>query len=103
MTFQRKLTFGVDRDPAVVEEAVERGAARSSNGKGRLGALKVNPMLAVVGPGPDGAICRDCIHLFRVGGVAGRYYKCDLRRVSSGPATDHRVRWPACAKFEARP
>lgn len=34
------------------------------------------------------------------GHTAGTYYKCDLRRVTGGPATDHRTSWPTCAKFE---
>ena len=91
--------FGVDRDPGVVESLPAGSANRVKNGKGRLGALKVNPML-VHGPGPEGRICRDCVHLNQVGGTSGTYYKCDLRRNTRGPASDHRVRWPACVKFE---
>lgn len=91
---QRRLVFGVDRLPE--EVAVER----TRNGKGRLGAPKSNPCIPAFGPGPEGRICRDCTHLFRVGGVAGRYYKCDLRVRTGGPGSDHRVRWPACARFE---
>jgi len=91
---QQRLVFGRDRDPGVCDELVEltRGGQRKSN-----------PMILTVGRGGEGTICGTCSHLFLVGGVAGRYYKCDLRRVSSGPATDHRVRWPACARWEARP
>ncbi len=87
---QRRLVFGHDRDVGVAEELVERG---------RGGAAKTNPML-VLGPGPEGARCGSCAHLFRQGGVAGTYYKCELRRVTSGPGTDHRFRWPACARYE---
>lgn len=71
-------------------------------GRTKMGTLTTNPMLALAGPGPEGRICRDCTHFFRQGGVAGTYYKCDLRRVTSGPATDHRVKWPACARFDER-
>lgn len=98
---QLRLEFGRDRDPGVVEEALERSAERVSDGKGRKGAFKSNPLVVVYGPGPDQATCGDCRHLFRQGGTAGTYYKCELRRVSSGPATDHRVGWQACGKFEA--
>lgn len=97
-----RLTFGIDRDPGVAE-GNGGSADRVSDGKGRLGAYRVNPLLRVYGPGPEGARCGSCVHLFRVGGVAGRYYKCDLRRNSAGPASDHRVRWPACARFERDP
>ena len=85
--------FGLDRDPGVTGEMAERS---------KSGTPKRNPVVAALGPGPEGRICRDCSHLFRVGGVAGRYYKCDLRKVTSGAATDHRVRWPSCAAFEER-
>jgi hypothetical protein len=88
---QQKLVFGRDRDPGVTEELVERT---------KSGTPKTNPMLAFAGAGPEGKTCASCLHLFRVGGVAGRYYKCELRRVTGGPATDHRVRWPACSRYE---
>lgn len=83
--------FGVDLDPAVIEAHATRT---------KSGSLKRNPLLAVYGPGPEGAKCGSCSHLFRRGGTAGRYYKCDLRRVSSSVVTDHRVRWPACGQYE---
>jgi hypothetical protein len=94
VSYQR-LIFGVNRDPGVREEATVSGGARNKSG-----ALRANPMLAVAGPGPAGERCERCRHLYQVGGTAGRYYKCDLRRVSASAATDHRVRWPACGRFE---
>jgi hypothetical protein len=94
--------FGVDRDPGVVEGLPAGSENRVKNGKGRLGAFKVNPLLALYGPGPEGAICRDCVHLERHQ-YGTTFYKCDLRRNTSSPTTDHRVRWPACGKFEAAP
>ncbi len=62
---------------------------------------RVNPLLRVYGPGPEGAICRDCVYL-RAHQQSKRWYKCVLR-APGGPATDHRVRWQACGRFEARP
>ena len=97
MTGSQRLRFGRDRDPG--EVAVER----TRDGKGRLGAPKSNPCIPAFGPGPEGATCGSCVHLFRQGGTAGTYYKCELRRVTGGPGTAHRVRWPACARFEAAP
>lgn len=96
---QQRLEFGRDRDPGVVEEALYAGAERVSNGKGRLGAFKENPLITVYGPGPEGAKCGSCVHLF-VRSFAKNYYKCDLRRDGAGPASDHRVRWPACGAYE---
>lgn len=91
---QRRIVFGRDRDPGVVEEVV---------GRSKSGTLTSNPCRVAFGPGPDGTVCGDCTHLYLVGGVAGRYYKCDLRRNTGGPATDHRVGWPSCARFQAEP
>lgn len=58
-----------------------------------------NPCIPVYGKGPDGKRCATCKHL-RVHQYANRYYKCDLRRMSASAATDHRVRWDACGKYE---
>lgn len=90
---QQKLVFGRDRDPGVVEEVV---------GRTKSGALASNPCVLFYGEGPEGRICFDCVHFFKQPGTAGTYYKCDLRRVTRGPASDHRARWPACARFEDR-
>ena len=86
-----RLVFGVDRIPEAFPGA-----------KGSSGTLKNNPCLAAFGDGPEGRTCQECSHFFRQGGVAGHYFKCDLRRVTSGPATDHRARWPACGRFAER-
>jgi hypothetical protein len=81
-----------DADLGVTEQHMERT---------KSGTLKQNPMPLVYGAGPEDKKCRDCAHFYRVGGVGGRYYKCDLRHQTSGPATDHRALWPTCGKFEA--
>lgn len=58
-----------------------------------------NPMVRTAGAGPDGTMCRTCLHL-----IAKRYsktyYKCKLRQNTNGQATDHRVRWPTCSKYQ---
>jgi hypothetical protein len=82
--------FGVD--------VIPRGPR--GDGRNHDGSAKVNPML-VYGSGPDGKRCGDCEHLF-VRRYAKNYYKCELREDSASPRTDHRVRWPACARFEER-
>jgi hypothetical protein len=58
-----------------------------------------NPLLAVYGPGPDGATCRTCVHLMRLAHHDRTYRKCALRSVTHGAATDHRAGWPACGRF----
>lgn len=59
-----------------------------------------NPLLRIYGPGPVGATCRTCVHLYALPGVQGHYLKCDLRRLTHGPSSDHRAKWQACAKYE---
>jgi hypothetical protein len=58
-----------------------------------------NPCIALYGPGPEGQTCKGCRHLFAHGHERA-YWKCDLRTFSRGRATDHRVGWPACGRFE---
>jgi hypothetical protein len=61
----------------------------------------VNPCLALYGPGPEGEICKDCAYL--VGRCLSKViYKCCLRENTCSQKTDHRLRWPACAKFQKR-
>ena len=59
---------------------------------------KLNPMVKIYGPGPSNYRCKDCTHLYAKQ-FANRYFKCDLRRNTNGPATDHRANWPTCGKF----
>ena len=58
-----------------------------------------NPCVRLYGPGPDGKTCKDCSRLY-ARRFSKTYYKCELRRCTCGPGTDHRVRWNACAKFQ---
>ena len=78
--------FGVDRDPAAVAGP---------------GTFKHNPML-LLGPGPQGRLCRDCTHLLTYQ-MGTRWFKCALRPHSNSTATDHRAKWPACVRFEEDP
>jgi len=62
-----------------------------------------NPCLALHGPGPEGVTCKDCIHFrYPLHRSGVRHWKCDLRKLTHGAATDHRVGWPACGKYEKR-
>ncbi len=60
-----------------------------------------NPCVNLYGPGPDEAQCKDCT---QIAGIckAKTYYKCRLRENTHGKATDHKLRWSACAKFVKR-
>jgi hypothetical protein len=97
VSFKRRWRIGRDRDPGVAEAIIMAGMPRSYDG-----TPKSNPLVLVYGEGPDGAICGHCEHLFAQGGTQRTYYKCDLRRVTHGPVTDHRFRWQACAEFVER-
>jgi hypothetical protein len=73
-----------------------RRRARKSYAKG----TRANPCIKTFGAGPEGEMCRGCIHLMRHQGASRTFLKCALRQNTSGPATDHFASWPACAKFE---
>lgn len=60
-----------------------------------------NPCVYVYGADPQGRRCGDgCRHLWRKNWGRYSYYKCALRGDSNGEGTDHRKKWPACAKYE---
>jgi hypothetical protein len=61
---------------------------------------KGNPCIALYGEGPAGCCCKSCMHLVSHRPGKRRFYKCALRKITHGPGSDHRVGWPACAKYE---
>jgi hypothetical protein len=64
-------------------------------------AKKLGFMQRRFGKPPDGARCRDCVHLVEKR-LAGTYRKCRLFGNTGGPGTDWQGRWPGCGKYEAR-
>ncbi len=72
---------------------------KGPSGNWSIGGKRVNPMVYGYGPGPEGKKCKHCAHL-GVKRMGNTYYKCTLRHNTNGPATDHRVNWPACSKFK---
>jgi hypothetical protein len=66
--------------------------------KNRSGSFNINPCIAVFGAGPEGTRCKDCTQL-RCKSGSKKFFKCALRTITNGPATDHKVNWPSCAKF----
>lgn len=64
-------------------------------------APEPNPVVRLYGPGPEGARCKTCRHLY-CREFANRYWKCPYHGDTRGPGTDHRVNWNACAKYEER-
>lgn len=74
---------------------------------GPLGPPSVNPCVTRFGSGPEGKQCYSCVHLHGFKQSA-TWYKCELRAWKAKasntiyPGKDHRVRWPACAKWEER-
>ena len=73
------------------------------DGEGRLMArIAVEAhakLLRLYGP-RVGEVCSGCVHL-RGYTYSKTYYKCTKAPVSGGAATDWRVRWQACGKYEA--
>lgn len=59
-----------------------------------------NPLEIKYGPGPAEARCGGCAHLLRLRYHGALYRKCDLRKITHGPKSDHKATWPACARFE---
>ena len=59
-----------------------------------------NPMVQAYGFGLRGKKCRTCKYLLVNQPGQNRYYKCELRGVTNGPGTDHRVGWNACSNYE---
>jgi hypothetical protein len=64
-----------------------------------VGKGKINPCLKLHGPGPADKRCKDCA-LFIRREMSKTYFKCELRGITRGPATDHRANWPTCGKFQ---
>jgi hypothetical protein len=62
----------------------------------------LNPMVQACGLGPPGQTCLNCRWLVKKS-FSKSYYKCGLRKDTNGTATDIRISWDACAKFEVRP
>lgn len=68
-----------------------------------LEAAKIaNPCVRNFGPGPEGAKCGTCKRLVFTQ-YTSKYYKCTERKITRGLATDHKVGWDACAKYEKKP
>lgn len=68
---------------------------------GQLPKVSTNPCVNLYGPGPTDKKCKDC-RLLTYNQHQKRYYKCQLRGITSGPGTDHRMTWPACGRFIQR-
>lgn len=62
-----------------------------------------NPCVRLFGKGPEGVTCKNCIHLQRRGTRRRNYFKCGFRKITNGPATDHRSGWDACARYMEDP
>lgn len=58
-----------------------------------------NPMVVLYGKGPAEK-CKSCNNLIRIQPGQNKYYKCELRGITHGPGTDHRVNYRACAMYK---
>jgi len=61
---------------------------------------RLSDMYWFYGRSPDRQ-CKNCMHLF-ARARNRTYYKCDLTAATFGPATDWRVNWEACGRWEER-
>lgn len=95
------MTAPVFGDPVAVATARPVPGYRAQ--RARMVALGRHPTgfsLAGADHPGQGHTCGDCAH-HRIKQMAGRYHKCLMIRVTSGPASDIKVRWPACEHWEA--
>ena len=49
--------------------------------------------------GPEGTSCGTCRHCVRLR-CSRTYLKCELSRITSGPATDLRAKWRGCINWD---
>lgn len=85
--------------PATDRTGMSADRRRTQQRKVMLGAgIHPTTHLRLLHPGWN-RTCGDCDHHVVKGGHARDFHKCDAVYVTSGPATDVRVSWPACQKF----
>ncbi len=76
---------------------------RTSPMKGRLAQHNISRLRLSWGPGPEGEKCKTCLHLgFNEMRSGKRFYKCKLGANTGGPATDVKLKWNACGRWEMR-
>ncbi len=61
---------------------------------------RVKVMFRRYGRAPEGTKCKDCKFLHGYLYHTATYYKCTKYGVSHGEATDWRLKYPACGRFE---
>lgn len=89
--------------PPVEERERESYTVRLTRRRAELLDAGIHPTTRVALRQPVGAqTCGTCAHHF-VRHLGGTYHKCDAVAPTGGPATDVRVSWPACTRFEATP
>lgn len=91
--------FGEPAGPQETKLQKQRRKRRETHNAN--GSLKYNPMIEMFGVTP-GEKCKTCTWLYYKQ-FANKYYKCQYRNCTPGPASDHRVNWPACGKYEVKP
>lgn len=90
-----RLVFGDAIPPPPAPGYRARQEARAASGLHATG----RKLAAVDHPG-HGHTCGDCAHHV-VKLCAKRYHKCNLGPMTGGPASDIKVHWPGCDRWEA--
>ena len=94
-----------DGEPLTIEEcqlAVIKNlpgvSIRKVSRTGKVYTVRHKPWWMLLGKGPSGLTCGDCVHL-----IARRYgktyLKCGRQIITAGPGTDIRKKDPACRLF----
>jgi hypothetical protein len=74
----------------------------SIDGFGLVERVRNRGYAATPGTGPARETCRSCRYVYFVQPSVKRFYKCRLTRFTGGPASDVKVKSPACRSWEAR-
>jgi hypothetical protein len=64
-----------------------------------IGFKNKNPMVVLHGLGPEGAKCGTCKYVW-AHRKSRTYWKCEFRKFTRGPGSDHSRRWDACGEYE---
>lgn len=81
--------------------SVEEAREIEAHGKKRRRNTMAKGNAAPRGSGPAGETCGTCANAYCLN-YSKRYWKCRLVKATGGPATDIRLKWAACSRWEAK-
>lgn len=61
-----------------------------------------NHCVRAYGIGTAGVKCKSCRLLLRHRPGRKTYFKCELRKFTRGPGSDHRANWQSCSRYQIK-